>query len=576
MTQTKGYKRTKDGGAIIHPKVVGSKDSIRIPQVSTSLGAGFGDEISDSDREFAAEREPVAHFIVYGVAADVIDKWFHIDDVDTEKADPKLDQAFQKALHSLHAKRELLKALELERLHGWSLIVGGFSDAQDTEKLRIPKRNGSQLLQLAVYPKTAVHVESKDENPASPRFGEPIIYRLDRGGGKYLFVHYTRCKKAQTRTNGKSVLDPIWDDITCGRNIRWAAAQWMYRYGSGFPVIKFPAGTTYEQLEDYESGGAFSDIMSRTYLLTVQNSIAENDGMDINFIGAEGKTLNPKPFFETNDEQISKGTGIPQPKLVGAQAGAVTGSELNQQEYYKIISRIQSFFEDSVRWVIDSLIESRQVKITRQQGAPDKIKKVFRRFADGIKHIITGIDCKQIDNLSTFDYNIVWNSPFELSEIDETQVALQKAQADQIRLQYMTVDEVRALNDLDPLPDGQGATLATKSQPQNTPFSFFNQNKDEAPPSMKEAHPSLPALLKHYAAQYGKGEIDYEEAYNSGAEIIAKYNELERQRAQAWVQARTGKTAEVSPEMSDELEAQKTRYLENWKKMLEDIKGLKK
>ncbi len=452
--QPKGIRVTKDGGLIIHPEAdVSEGSSIRIPQVSTALGAGFGDEITDNDREFAAKREPVAHFLTFGIANDVFDKWFIVDDPSTEGGDPKTDEAVQNALTKLKAKAILTKALEYERTHGWSLLVGSFSDVSDVNKLEQPLRQGNRLLQLTTYPKTKVEVWLKDENEKSHRFGEALIYKVDRGDGKYLYIHHSRCFKLMTRSTGLSALDPIWDDLNCGRNIRWGTAQWMYRNGGGFPVIKFPVGTTLPQLEEWMNSSAFTNLMARTY-------IGITGDMDFDFRGAQGRALDPQPFFQTNLEQISAGSGVPEPMLRGAQAGAVTGSEVNQQQYYKVISRIQASLEDCVRWVIDRLAEAGQIEglvKSTDKSLSEKVKRWIHHDAEPIHE--------------SLKYKIEWVSAFELTELDEANAELLKEQANQTRLQYMTVDEVRALNELDPLPNGEGSTLQAK-QPQPQAFEF--------------------------------------------------------------------------------------------------------
>lgn len=448
----KGIRKMRDGGLIIHSAADTSQgSSIRIPSVSTELGAGFGDEITDNDREFAAEREPVAHFLTYGITVDVFDKWFIVDDPSTQGGDPKIDELVQDALTLLKAKQVCTEALEYERIYGWSLLVGSFSDVNDINDLDEPLDEGSQLLQLVAYPKTKIQVWIKEINENSERFGEPIVYRIDRGGGRFLYVHYSRCCLVQTRVSGKSVLDPIWDDLTCGRNIRWGASQWMYRTGGGFPVIKFPPGTTLEQLEAWVDGGTFTNLMSRTY-------IGITGDMDFKFEGAMGRALDPQPFFHTNLEQISAGSGVPEPILRGAQAGQLTGSEVNQQQYFKVISRIQASLERTIRWIIDCLTEARQIK-----GLPyladEKIPQKIKRW---IKHDVE-------PKPQPFQYTIEWVSAFELTEIDQANAELLKEQANQVRLQYMTVDEVRKMNELEELPNGEGASLH-KPQPQIPSF----------------------------------------------------------------------------------------------------------
>jgi len=440
----KGIKATKDGGLFIHPSAMDISEegsSIRIPQVATELGAGFGDTITDDDRLFASEREPVAQRITYGVVADVFDKWFIIDDPSTVAGDPKLDATVQDALSSLKAKEKLKKALEYERIFGWSLLVGSFSDVSDVASLQSPLKKGSKLNQIEAYPKTSVEVWKKDEKPNSIRFGLPEIYKVDRGEGNYLYIHHSRTFKVQTRSNGQSVLDPVWDDLCCGRNIRWGTAQWMYRNGGGFPVITFPVGFTLEQLEEWVDSQAFSNLMSRTY-------IGITGDMKFDFAGANGRALDPQPFFHTNLEQISAGSGVPEPMLRGAQAGALTGSEVNQQSYYKLVSGIQATLEPALRWVVDNLVFGRQIRQTQSDTAslPDKVKKWLK------------IDASPMP--APLRYIIKWVSAFELNELDEKQAMLLHEQANQVRLKYMKVNEVRAMNGLPALSPEEEAKLS--------------------------------------------------------------------------------------------------------------------
>jgi hypothetical protein len=457
MVETKhthGYTVTRDNALILHPGVDGS---ISVPQADTTYGAGFGDSISDGDRAFAACREPIAHFLTYIVAADMVDKWFVVNDPDTEEADPELDRSIQEQLTALKFKRYLRVAIESARIYGRSLLVGGFSDAKDVSALSKPRSKGAQLLQLAVYPETYQQakvkefmVETIDTNPVSPRYTLPVTYKLVRQStnesgqavSDNITVHYTRCVELG---DGTSVLDKVWDDMGCGRNIRWGAAQWMYRTGSGFPVVGFPAGTTATQLQDWFTSGMFDNLMSRTGIFIAQNSIQENTGMTFDFKGPAGVSLDPTPFYTSNIQQIAIATGYPQAKLIGAQAGAVTGSEVNQQEYYKAISRDQeSYCEEPIRWVLSCLAESGQANLIKT--ASDKrgftfFNKLFRR---DYRH-------KAVSN-----YVIEWNSAFELSELDEEQVAFTHAQTQEKKLGWMSKDEIRAEEGLDPLPDGAG------------------------------------------------------------------------------------------------------------------------
>jgi hypothetical protein len=449
-----GFKVTRDGGLIVHPDYVvtgdnNTSDDLRSAvDISSQSGAGFGQPISDADLAFAACREPVAHFLTYGVAGDVTDKWFYIDDTDTKTPDTQFDQTIQTVLTSLDFRAVLTEAIVQARIYRKCLIVAAFSDAKTVADLKKPKKAKAELLQFETYPKTengqklnVYAVDQKDDNINSLRYGKPLVYRVDQGGGNILYVHYTRCVEVDNRF---SVLAPVYDDLVCGRNIRWGAAQWLYRTGGGFPVLGFPRGTSIAQLEAYCTSGAFSNLMSRSYITLAQNSKDENDGMTLEFKGAAGPTLDPQPFFKSNLEQIAIATGIPQAKLVGAQAGAVTGSDVNMQDYFKVISRIQNGEPTRIiRQVIRWLAESNQIPHL-QVSSDNKDKETavgdFRRR-------------------TVHNYEVVWNSAFELSEVDKAKIALDNARANQIKLDYMTIDEVRGEEDLEPLPDNEGAKL---------------------------------------------------------------------------------------------------------------------
>jgi hypothetical protein len=484
-----GYKLTRDGGLIIHPSLATANDTtMQNPSVDAVQGAGFGDAMSDLDRQFVSEREPVAHFLTYGVAGDITEKWFTVNDPDTEEADPELDRTVQDALAQLKFKARFTQAIEPERIYGWSLLVGAFTDASTLQALQNPLKLGSELKQLSVYPKTAVRIVTSETNPMSPRYGEPVIYELNRGNGVLTQIHYTRCCLVKSRgmvtsnalndaVHTDSVLDVCWDDMTCGRNIRWGTAQYIYRTGSGFAVFGFPEGTTVQQLEAWSTSGAFSNIMGRTYLCLAQNGTQTNNGMTFDFKGVSGVALDPTPFFKTNIEQISIATGIPQAKLIGAQAGAVTGSEVNMQDYYKFISRCQSALEDVARWVIDRLAESGQIKLVASATATDKLReKLAKVFGKDYRH------------KTAQTYVLEWNSAFELSEKDEATIEVQHVQACQGKLDYMTKDEVRADEGLDPLPNGEGASITPKG------LQLFNQqnqnpnnpNKPQDPNSQQQ------------------------------------------------------------------------------------------
>jgi hypothetical protein len=174
--------------------------------------------------------------------------------------------------------------------------------------------------------------------------------------------------------------------------------------------------------------------------------------MTFEFKGPAGQSMDPTPFYKNNLEQISIATGYPQAKLVGAQAGAVTGSEVNQLDYYKAISRDQQAIEDAPRWIIDRLADSGQISMIATATDKQTSDYRFKLIKSTLKRLIK----RDYRHRTSDQYVINWTSPFQLSEADEANVEEIHTRACVNKLSYMSKDEVRAEEGLDPLPDGMG------------------------------------------------------------------------------------------------------------------------
>jgi len=514
--------------------------SIRYPR-GGGEGAGFGDTIIDSDRAYAVQREPVAKRVTIDVANDVFDKWFMVDDPSTKSADPDLDAKVQKVLLGLQAKSILGDALAKERTYGYCLIVGAFSDAKTTKELTKERKAGAELVDMAVYSKPMVTSIEREKDPESMRFGLPVVYNVNRGSSKRLRVHYSRVLDIQTTADATSALDPIWDDLTNGRNIRWGMGQTMFRYGHGFPVITL-TGKTLEQIQAYAEAGYFSNLMARTSLL-------KNDEMDIEFKGMQGSALNPGPYYTPILENISVGTGIPEPILRGVQAGALIGSEVNEREYFKVISSIQSKVEPYIRQLIGWIMP--------QAGAKEE---------------------------QPFEVN--WVGGFQPSEKDQATTELIEEQIKEAKLQYMTIDEVRKEEGKEPLPDGAGAVClgilkntpkpagfgapegAMQPEATSTPPKDLMQHVHDQDPA---AHPTLVTTLQDLAVQVHEKKISKANALERGGRVIKLFVNQEVERAKAYVGAKARRVVTTLPYEQQRLFDEMLRqYLRDFEAIIED------
>jgi len=313
--------------------------AITIPFGGTGGGGEFGATILDDDRTFAVTREPVAHRIVFTVAHDIFDHWFQLY-LEGKEQDKTFDTTVQQELTRIHAKRELMRMAVYERAYGWAILVLGYADVANS--LAEPTASPQSLEEVKAYGPLQIDnvFEVKDKN--DPRYGLPEYYFLKRVGSvAKLKVHYSRVIHFASRLlehdwKGMSTLDPVWDDIVTLRNIRWGMGQTMYRYGHGFPDLTF-TGAEKSDIDDWIEDGNFANMSARTYF-------AHNENQSIEFKGVEGKALNPMNYYLPIMENISAGSGIPLAILRGVQAGTLTGSEVNQQEYFALIGDEETYY----------------------------------------------------------------------------------------------------------------------------------------------------------------------------------------------------------------------------------------
>ena len=389
----------------------------------------FGGKIPDSERVFASQREPVLKWLVSYVASDIFDNGFKVVEVGKED-DDTLDDAVQKALLELKAKKNLTRLTAFERRWGTSILLLAYSTTEDKVDWAAPLYNeegnlpdGVELLQITPYPWNKVKVTQEIKDASDLRYGLPEFYDITRGSeATALKVHWTRVIHDAPRLDehpyeGLSTMDPVWDDATGWRNIRWALYQMLWRYGMGYPHFSFE-GATQNDLDVWEAGGGLTDFFVRGVFLS-------NEKATVKFVGLEGATVAPKEYVDLAYGSMATGSRISQDLLKGVSAGAVTGSEVNLREYAKLISNEQSDVESVPIELVRRLMETGQVEFDYENKA----------------------------------FALEWGSAFELNELDEARVHLQKSMALKNDTEYLTLDEVREKAGMKPLTEGGDMVL---------------------------------------------------------------------------------------------------------------------
>ena len=389
----------------------------------------FGGEIPDDERVFASKREPVLKWLVSYVASDIYDNGFKVFEVGKEE-DEALDDLVQAELLKLGAKKKLTRLTVFERRWGTAILLLAYSTTDDDVDWGKPLYNengkiseGSELLQITPYAKTSINEIEEDKEPTSLRYGLPEYYKITRGGStSSLKVHWTRVIHDAPRIDehpylGESVMDPLWDDATGWRNIRWSFYQMLWRYGMGYPHFKFE-GATQANIDEWVNEGGLTDFFVRGVFLS-------NEKTEVNFVGLEGKTVNPKEYVDMAYESMATASRISQDLLKGVSAGAVTGSEVNLREYAKLISNEQSDVEGVPIELVRRLMETGQIP----------------------------------HNYEEKPFKLEWNEAFIMNEIDTARVALQTSMARKNETEYLTLDEVRERDGVEPLKENGDLVL---------------------------------------------------------------------------------------------------------------------
>jgi hypothetical protein len=389
----------------------------------TSRGL-FGGVIDDRELLFAVQREPAAFRIVHGVARDVLDNWFEVK-LQEGDDDGSLNKLVQTEMDRLQAKTKLIRLLSLSRLFGYSILLLGYDD--NTPELDTPMEDPvSKIKYIEPYGKMEINRIKEVDDPDDDRDGYPEFFFMKKSAGftsTNIQVHYTRAIFCSTllvdhRYKGRSVLECLYDDITGFRYMRWGFYMTMIRYGSGFPDVTLKGPEADQAAVDaFIASGQFDNLNSMKYFV-------HNEQQQLDFKGTPGATLNPGPYYQMALETLALGSGVPEPTLRGAQAGALTGSEVNERNYFKIISDEQTTFESVLRQLIDRIL------MYLGEGTVEK----------------------------PVDYKIVWKPSYEPTQEEKARLDQMNASTAQAELQFKSVDEVRQDRfKLPPLPKGGSA-----------------------------------------------------------------------------------------------------------------------
>ena len=376
-----------------------------------------------SHREDVARYDPVARFICHTIPEVTFDDGFTFVDKDgnsIEALDPVLQE-----LELLDYRRVFTQADKYARVHRWAVIYLSeksrkAQDAMGDEDrlarlLSSPLRPGTPLGRLQVYAgERDVTVYETDVlgNPTMYEIRQSVKQSHQHNELKFL-VHPSRLLVITPRpirygqVEGIGALDPVWDQLVLRRNIEYAMAFHAIKYGGGVLTIQKEKGAW--------SDDELSEVQREAHRASQKQALIAPGGASIEWKGPSA-SVDYAAEIDTLLDAIAAGCQIPKDILKGVSAGTLTGSETNLQELYAAVSQNQELYEPYIR-------------------------RLCVHLTPGLLSVIMS---------ARFD----WAFTFTLSEKEQADVDLVRAQETQLKLDWMKVNELREEKGLPPVPDG--------------------------------------------------------------------------------------------------------------------------
>jgi len=368
------------------------------------------DRIWDKDnvehQKRVAEEDPIARGIVGNMAENVFDDWIVI--VDENGEEHKDNRKIQRDFRRLNAPYVLTQALKAERGQGHCYIFVG------KEKLNqdvIVPGNMRRIANLDYLTPSDTDVIEWDKWGMPETLEIKVLTNAGESGQTTVRKKIKVKDCILLRTNpydrthrGRPATYGCWDALVFARHILYSISSYLMIIGLG-AFIAYVKG----KVDDEVVAAIQIELnkMSVTRGLVLSNKIYDR----VVWEGASGGAMDFSSIFTILYNKISSATGIPTDILRGMNAGQIAGAETNIKSLYQTLNRIQKSVEPAIRELI------------RRLGYSD-------------------------------DYLIVWNVRYAHDREEESRIDYLDSQSMVVRLQYMTIDEVRKLNKLGPIEGG--------------------------------------------------------------------------------------------------------------------------
>jgi phage-related protein (TIGR01555 family) len=302
-------------------------------------GTGTFDEITNEQLEIAYIRNPIAFKAINKLSRDPWDKFFRYD-----AGNESWEDVAMQLLKDIDFKESVMEQTKYAFIHGSAGLALDLEETvekspeEPVEPGQVQGING-----LNVIKETMVTDYVIDQDPTSSTYGEIEFYVVDRSDEdnevdevrihRSRFIHF-RSFAVTDDPAGFGLLHPVYNSLQVFDNVLYGAGQSFFFAGTGFPTVKTKGLDSGEQDDFADEFG--QNVMEKPYI------VLDEEQFDLEFKGAQGKVLDPTNYFEPLFQILASALGGSKQVLFGNEAGEITGSEINQEEYFGDISSFQS------------------------------------------------------------------------------------------------------------------------------------------------------------------------------------------------------------------------------------------
>lgn len=217
----------------------------------------------------------------------------------------------------------------------YGVLFLGFADGVDDFTVPLSQGSAATLAYMEAYNEGNARILTWETDPASPRYGMPVTYRLTTENGNQVDAHWTRvlhvASEADGRVYGTPRLQAVLNDLDDLLKITSANGEAAFRIL--LPAFFVLLREGYELSgEDEATAEAIDDFLMNG------RRVLELEGSDVQ--PWSGEVVDPGPAADLVATMISAATNIPKRLLTGSERGELASSQ-DESNWSKFIASRQ-------------------------------------------------------------------------------------------------------------------------------------------------------------------------------------------------------------------------------------------